>query len=183
MEKTKIIIDISDDIVETGVEIIESCILVGPTNELIEEAYAINKRFTEVKDIKDKYIRVCADYTNLKKRSVQEKKEVADYTVVAVLKALLPFIDSINSVSFDNATLEKVVEGFELIKKQLVDVCQELEVEEINGQGEEYSSKVNEALNTIETDEFESGKITKVYLKGYKYRDKVIRQSMVEVAK
>ena len=44
-----------------------------------------------------------------------------------------------------------------------------------------FSSKYHEAVSTISNPEKESGEITKVYMKGYKYKDKVLRPSMVEV--
>jgi molecular chaperone GrpE len=174
MERNKVVVDIleEDNLIEQNTEI-----------EDTETNTEINRLMSEIQDIKDKYIRVCADYTNLKKRTLQEKKDVEEYTVASVLKSLLPIIDGLNSVSFENATIESLIEGFQMIKTQIDDVFRNLDVEEIDGLGEEYNSKIHEALNTIETEEVESGKITKVYLKGYKYKDKVIRQSMVEVAK
>lgn len=174
MEEKKVIIDIAeeDNMNEQNQEIVD-----------VELDVDVNRLMEEMKDIKEKYVRVCADYTNLKKRSLQEKKEVEEYTIVYILKKLLPLIDSLNSVSFENATIESLTEGFNMIKYQMNEALTNLEVEEILSCGEEYSSKYHEALNTIETTEVESGRITKEYVKGYKYKDRVIRQSMVEVAK
>ncbi|MBO5326420.1 MAG: nucleotide exchange factor GrpE, partial [Lachnospiraceae bacterium] len=73
------------------------------------------------------------------------------------------------------------VEGMNMIYKQLMTEHDKLEVKPIEAVGQEFNPDFHNAIMQVESDEYESGIIAQELLKGYTYRDSVIRHSMVAV--
>ena len=151
----------------------------SPENQEFEEI-DIEKLKEELNDLTDKYVRICADYTNFRKRHSSQMKEIEDFVGISILKQFLPLLDSFNAMSFENASKESLEEGLLSLKNQITHILSKIGVAEISTD-EGYSSKYHEAVATTTNPEKEDGEITKVYMKGYKYREKVLRPSMVEV--
>lgn len=146
----------------------------------LEEVVDVEKLKKELEAINDKYTRICADYTNFRKRHSSEMLEIESYTAVSILKHFIPLLDSFNAMSFENATKDNLQEGLLALKNQLSDILKKIDVSEIQTD-EGFSTKYHEAVSSVVNEEKETGDITKVYMKGYKYKDKVLRPSMVEV--
>jgi molecular chaperone GrpE len=151
----------------------------SPEDQEFEEI-DIEKLREELKDLTDKYVRICADYSNFRRRHGSQMKEIEDFVGISILKQFLPLLDSFNAMSFENATKESLEEGLMSLKNQITHILSKVGVAEIPTD-EGYSSKYHEAVATVANPEKEDGEITKVYMKGYKYREKVLRPSMVEV--
>ncbi len=140
----------------------------------------------QLEDLNNKYIRLAADFENFRKRTAQEKEELATHTTVQVLSKITTVLDTFERAQqhlqeIDNC--QTVKEGYEVAIKQFVDILKKLGMEEIEAIGKEFDPNEHEAITKIPTDEFEPDTIAVVAQKGYKLKDKVIRPALVGVAK
>ena len=140
----------------------------------------------QLEDLNNKYIRLAADFENFRKRTAQEKEELATHTTVQVLSKITTVLDTFERAQqhlqeIDNC--QTVKEGYEVAIKQFVDILKKLGMEEIEAIGKEFDPNEHEAITKIPTDEFEPDTIAVVAQKGYKLKDKIIRPALVGVAK
>lgn len=142
----------------------------------------------ELADLKDRYMRLLAEYDNFRKRTQKEKEEIYAASVAEVVKEWLPLVDDIeravaSSENMDETSVEKVAEGIKLIGKQAGSVLGKLGVEEISGkEGEAFDPNLHEAVMHVEDENFGEQQIAQVFQKGYTCKGKVIRHTVVKVA-
>ena len=136
----------------------------------------------EKEDAHVKYLRLMADFQNYKKRSQKERKDIHAYANEAIVSKLLDVMDN-----FERALDHEAEEGFKagmvMIFDQLKEVLKKFGVEEIKAEHAEFDPNFHHAVMTEDSNSVESGKITMVLQKGYILNGKVIRPSMVKVAK
>ena len=153
-----------------------------------KEEASDNKKESETEkqlaDMNAKYVRLMADFQNQKKRFEKEKADIYQFANEDIVKSLLEVIDNFEralDASQDDGS--KFREGMEMIFKQLMGALEKAGVSEIKALGEEFDPNFHNAVMMEETDEFESNKVSGVMQKGYTLNSKVIRPSMVKVAK
>lgn len=143
---------------------------------------------SELAEMKDRYMRLLAEYDNFRKRTQKEKENIYSDAVAEVVKEWLPLVDDIeravaSSENMDADSVEKVAEGIRLIGKQVGNVLGKLGVEEIeSAQGTEFDPNLHEAVMHIEDDSLGEQQIAQVFQKGYSCKGRVIRHSVVQVA-
>lgn len=139
-----------------------------------------SKKFEElqkqVEEYKNKYLRALADYQNLQKRIEEEKKHIVFETLSKVLRDFLEVFDDI-----EKAEAFVKDEGLRMIKEKFRKIFLKWNVEELKLEGEEFNPEVAEVVDTVEGEK--EGIIKKVYVKGYKLGDKVLRHAKVQVSK
>ncbi|MBO4746525.1 MAG: nucleotide exchange factor GrpE [Clostridiales bacterium] len=142
----------------------------------------------ELAELKDRYMRLLAEYDNFRRRTQKEKEALYLDSVAEVVKEWLPLVDDIeravaSSENMDESSVEKVAEGIKLIGKQAGNVLSKLGVEEIEGkEGETFDPNLHEAVMHIEDDSLGEQEIAQVFQKGYTCKGKVIRHTVVKVA-
>jgi molecular chaperone GrpE len=144
----------------------------------------------KLKDSEDKYLRVHAEFENIKKRLEREKYNAIDYAQEAFAKDLLPVTDTLElainqtEANEENAleVLEKFKEGIDLTIKKLNDVFEKHGIELIDCDGE-FDPNFHNAVMQVDSDEHESGAIVQKLQKGYSYKSRTLRPAMVSVAK
>ncbi len=140
----------------------------------------------KVKEWEDKYLRLYAEYDNFKKRSQREKDARYADAVVDVISAILPVSDNLDralAVEVQSEDAKKVLEGVEMVKKQMNDILSKLEVSEIPAVGEEFDPNLHNAVMHVEEETAADNTIVEEFMKGYRYKDdRIIRHSMVKVA-
>ncbi|WP_373924813.1 nucleotide exchange factor GrpE [Campylobacter hyointestinalis] len=140
----------------------------------------------EIAALKENLIRATADFENIKKRLEREKSEAVKFANESFARDLLPVIDALeiasNLQSGDDEIANKIKDGINLTIEQFKKSFEKYGIKEISTDTE-FNPEVHNAINYIETDEVESGKIAAVYQKGYLYNDRVLRPSMVVIAK
>ncbi|MCR8695715.1 MULTISPECIES: nucleotide exchange factor GrpE [Campylobacter] len=141
---------------------------------------------SELAKVKEDLIRATADFENIKKRLEREKAEALKFANESFARDLLPVIDALeiaaNLQSGDDEIANKIKDGINLTIEQFKKCFEKYGIKEIDTSGE-FNPEVHNAINYIETEEVESGKIATVYQKGYLYNDRVLRPSMVVIAK
>lgn len=143
---------------------------------------------SELAEMKDRYMRLLAEYDNFRRRTQKEKENIYSDAVAEVVKEWLPLVDDIeravaSSENMDADSVEKVAEGIRLIGKQVGNVLGKLGVEEIASEaGTEFDPNLHEAVMHIEDDSLGEQQIAQVFQKGYSCKGRVIRHSVVQVA-
>jgi molecular chaperone GrpE len=142
---------------------------------------------SSVKDEKDKFLRLFAEFENYKKRTSKERLDLYKTASQELMTALLPILDDLNRASneFEKSKEKALVEGFSLIKNKFSDTLktQGLILIEVK-KGDDFDAEIHEAITQIpaENDKMK-GKIIDVIEFGYKLGDKVIRYPKVVVGK
>lgn len=167
----------------------------APSEDIIREIEnlksELEKKGKEAKDNYDKYLRAYAEFENYKKRIVKDQSEFLKFANERLIKELLPAIDNLeravehakgNSQKEEEA-IKGLIAGVELILKQFKDVLGNLGVKEVKSVGEPFDPTKHEAVNHIETDEYEDNIIINEFQKGYLLNSRLLRPALVSVAK
>lgn len=139
-------------------------------------------------ELEKRYMSLYAEYDNFRKRTQKEKENLYADAVADVTKEFLTVLDNIdraveNAKNADENSIDKVIEGVELLGKQAGSVLAKIGVEEIKTErGEKFDPNVHEAVMHIEDEELGEQEIAMVFSKGYSYKGKVIRHAVVQVA-
>ena len=123
--------------------------------------------------------------TEEQKRTTKEKEQMFSMGEKNVIEKILPVVDNFERGLTSIPEEEKgspVASGMEMIYKQLRKVLEDLGVKEIEAVGKEFDPNFHNAVMQVESEEYESGVVAQEFIKGYMYRDQVIRHSMVGVA-
>ena len=142
----------------------------------------------QLKDSEDKYLRVHADFENIKKRLEREKYQAIDYASEKFAKDLLAPLDSLEmalqsaNVNLDAAELlGKLKEGIELTIKNFNTTFEKHNISKIETDGE-FDPNVHNAVMQVDSENHESGQIVTELQKGYMLKDRLLRPSMVSIA-
>jgi len=145
----------------------------------------IEKLQQEKEELHNQYLRLAADFQNYKRRNEKEKNDIYEFANEKLILELLPIIDNferaLQSVK-ESEENKKFVEGVEMIFKQLLAVLNKNGVQEIDAMGKAFDPNYHHAVMQEENPDYESNTIIEVLQKGYTFREKVIRPSMVKVA-
>ena len=140
----------------------------------------------KVKEWEDKYVRLYAEFDNYQKRTQKEKDARYADAVIDTVAGFLEVSDNLEraiSISVETEEAKKVLEGVELVKKQMADILSKLGVEPIKAVGEEFDPNVHNAVMHIEDENITENTVVEELQKGYIYKnERVVRYSMVKVA-
>ena len=150
-----------------------------------ENGKAAAQASREEEALSQKYMRLAADFQNFKRRTEKEKTDIYQY---ANEKIALDIIEVMDNFDRALAHIEDVqdkgfAEGMEKIYTQLSGVLDKNNIIEIKAEGEVFDPNFHNAVMTEENPEFESGIVIQAMQKGYTLNGKVIRPSMVKVAR
>jgi molecular chaperone GrpE len=148
-----------------------------------EESASLRQQLDEVRD---KYMRMYAEFENYKKRSVREKLDWMKTAAQDTMSALLPVLDD-----FDRAKKfagEKTEtgwsEGVELVYQKLYNILKQKGLEPMQSTGEVFDPELHDAITEIPAPAEElKGKVVDTIEKGYRLNDKIIRHAKVVVGK
>ena len=142
-----------------------------------------NKKLSnELEALKDRLLRLTAEYDNYRKRTAKEKEGIYTDACTDVLKEVLPVADNLERALAVDGNVEDLKKGVEMTIKGFLNSLEKLGVEEIdttNG----FDPNLHQAISVVEDENLNSNDVAQVYQKGYKKGEKVIRYSMVTVAK
>ena len=162
-------------------------------DELLEE---FNKKNEEIEKLKEdlerqeaetqEYIslsqRLQADFENFKKITDKQNKEIIKFANENIIKEFLDcYEDFGRALEVEND--ENLREGIELTYNKFKDILTKEGVEEIHAKGEKFDLNKHEALMVQKSDDVENGYVIEELMKGYMYKDKVLKYSKVIVCK
>ena len=149
-----------------------------------DEKSELDKAKEQIQGLSDKLMRKAAEFDNYKKRTAKEKEDFYKMAVCETVAPLLPVLDNLErAVDAAEAAGESgsVLDGIKMVKKQFEDALSGIGIEHIDAVGKEFDPEKHNAVMTGDSDEAENTVIEE-FQKGYTYKDKVVRHSMVKVS-
>lgn len=132
--------------------------------------------------LNDKYLRVCAEYDNFRKRSLKEKEGIYGDVRSNVVTSFLPVYDNLVRALETKTEDEAYRKGVEMIMNQFNQTLEKLGVSEIPALGEKFNPELHNAVMHVDDESKGENEIVEVFQKGFKLGDKIIRFAMVKVA-
>jgi len=138
----------------------------------------------EKQELYDRLLRKQAEFDNFRKRTEREKIESYDFAVANFILGLLPALDGLErglSVT-EGETVESYKKGIELILKQLRDQLAFAGVQPIRATGKMFDPNFHQAVMREESAVLPENEIIEEMQRGYTFKDRLLRPSMVKVA-
>ena len=143
-----------------------------------------DKKDEKIEELTDRLTRQLAEFDNYRKRT--EKEKASMYTIGAkdIVEKILPVVDNFERglATVEHPEDDPFAEGMNKIYKQLVKTLEVMGVTVIEAVGQEFDPNLHNAVMHVEDEEAGENIIVEEFLKGYKYKDIVVRHSMVKVA-
>ena len=142
----------------------------------------------EAEEYKDKWLRAAAEFANVRKRNERIMAEAIAHANARLIRQLLPIVDDFE-LAFQNVPEDlneaeaRWVEGFRLIQRKLEQLLAAEGVTPIEAEGQQFDPFLHEAIAHEEAEDYEDGQIIAEVRKGYKLGERVLRPSLVRVAK
>lgn len=147
---------------------------------------ALDERQKEIEELKQKLLYQQADFENFKKLKAREKQEVLRFGNETLIKELLPVIDNLErAIEHAGKTDEakSIAEGVALTLSGFLKVLEKFDVTRVDAAGKKFDPNVHEAVYQEESGEVEPGTVIGEFQKGYVMDGRLLRPSMVSVAK
>ena len=186
----------NEEVEETVEETVEST----ETEEVVEETTEENeeekpkkegffkkkkdKKDEQIEELNERVVRQMAEFDNFRKRSEKEKSMMFDMGAKHVVEKILPVVDNFERgfTTVEDADKDDAfVQGMQQVYKQLMTELEAMGVTPIEAVGQEFNPDFHNAVMQVESEEYESGIIAQEFMKGYMYKDTVVRHSMVGV--
>ena len=146
----------------------------------------------KLKSTQDKLLRTMAEMENQRRRFEKEKKEAFEFGGFNFAAEALSLIDNIDRAvtSFkndenlkNNKDLNKIIDAIEIVKKDVVSVFKKNGIESINCINKKFDPNFHQAMMEVEDNTKEPGTVVQEIQKGYMMKDRLLRPSLVGVAK
>ena len=157
---------------QEAVEITEA-----PANE--EKAPEKDKKDEEIAKLKDQLLRNMAEYDNYRKRTAKEKADLMPDITARIVGEFLPIMDNLERALETECSDENYKIGVKMIYDSFMSTLDKLGVEKVPT--EDFDPAMHQAVQQVQSDELESGKIASVFQNGYRIGTKVLRFAMVAV--
>lgn len=134
---------------------------------------------------KDKYARLIAEFDNFRKRNEKEKDQMYDFGARVVIEKILPVIDNFErglAALSDEEKEGAFAQGMDKTYKQFMSILDGLGVKPIEAVGAEFNPEIHNAVMHVDDEEAGENVIVEEFQKGYTYKDRLVRPSMVKVA-
>ncbi len=139
---------------------------------------------SELDALNSKYLRLYADFENYRKRVNKDKEELVRYGNESLIYELLPVLDNLE-LALKHATGDLnagLVQGVEVTLKELHRTLEKFGVTRIAAQGQPFDPAVHHAMSQVERADLPEKLVAEEFRAGYRYRDKVLRPSLVSVS-
>ena len=143
-----------------------------------------DKKDEKIEELTDQVKRQMAEFENFRKRTEKEKTQMFDMGAKTIIEKILPVVDNFERgfTTVEEADKEDAfVQGMDKVYKQLMTELEAIGVKPIEAVGCEFNPDFHNAVMQVASEEYESGVVAQELLKGYMYKDSVVRHSMVAV--
>ncbi len=143
----------------------------------------IQKLESDIEDLKNKNIRLLAEFDNFKKRNMEERRQILQYDGKDFIVNILPVLDDLDrTLSIKELKNNKnIYSGIKMIIDKINKILDDKGVKSYKSVGEAFDTSVHEALMMKKSNK-KSGLVLEEFEKGYLYHDKVIRHAKVIVS-
>jgi molecular chaperone GrpE len=149
-----------------------------------EERPETPPRSTEVEELNNKYLRLYADFENYRKRVNKDKEDLMRYGNESLLYELLPAIDNLE-LAMKHASgdvISGLAQGVEITLKELQRTLEKFGLTRIEATDKPFDPAVHHAMSQVERKDIPEKMVAEEFRAGYRYRDKVLRPSLVSVS-
>lgn len=178
MQEEKREIETSDDI-----DVIET---KGNNSDVTQET--ISNLQKELEAMKERYLRLYAEFENYKKKVQKDKEELIKYSNESLIFEILPIVDSIemaikHSIEAQKEGVNALRQGVENTLREIYRTLEKFGVQPIEAKDKPFNPNLHHAMSQIERDDLDENTVVEEFRKGYMLKDKVIRPSLVVVSK
>lgn len=129
-------------------------------------------------------LRALADMENMRRRVRKEQEDMAKYASLRLIENLLPVMDNFEralTADKENMTVESLLQGVDMVYRQIKQVFDQEGLSAIEAVGKPFDPHFHQAVMQVDDPDSESGVVVEELQKGYQFKDRVIRPSMVKV--
>lgn len=140
----------------------------------------------EAQKFKHDFLYLRAEFDNYKRHAIKERSDLLKFGAERLVRDLLAGLDNFERALSMHVTSENYagfVKGIEMTAIDLRSALQKHGINEIESQGQSFDPNLHEALGSEPSNEVPEGQVIKVFKKGYKYHEKVLRPSQVVISK
>jgi molecular chaperone GrpE len=155
-----------------------------PPEPTPEERLAAAK--DETKAMKEKMLRVAADFENYRRRAQKETDEARQRGKQGAVKDLLPVFDNLERATAhvdDKTDVNSMLDGLHMVHKQFIDVLGKMGIERIDALGKGFDPTVHESIQYEHSDEYEAGIVMNELQPGYRQGNMLLRPALVMVSR
>ncbi len=136
----------------------------------------------EKAELHDQVLRRQADFENFRRRMERDRSEFLQFAGMELARELLPVLDDFVRALKVECADQEYARGVELIYNRLYESLKKMGLEPIDTKGQKFDPNLHQAVDRVESDQFEDHQILEEYQKGYNFKGKLLRPSMVRVA-
>ena len=159
----------------------------GEDDPIKELEAKLETKEKEAVETYDRLLRVSAEFDNYKKRSTREMSEYRKFANQSLIKEMLSVVDNLelamNSTNGHKAIDKDLLQGLEMTHKEILKVFEKFNVKPIDAKGQPFDPTFHEAVMQEETNDSPKNTVINELQKGYIIHDRLLRPSMVVVAK
>jgi molecular chaperone GrpE len=139
----------------------------------------------ELQEMNDKYIRLYAEFDNYRKRVNKDREELIKYANEGIIYQLLPVIDNLEMAlkHSNDSTSSGLVQGVENTLREFLRTLEKFGLNPIEAVNKPFDPSLHEAMCVIERKDIEENLVVEEFRKGYIFKEKVLRPSLVSVSK
>ena len=144
-----------------------------------------DKKDEQIAELTDRLMRQMAEFDNFRKRTEREKAQMFEIGAKDIIEKILPVVDNFER-GFAGLSEEELAtpfaQGMDKVYKQMISTLEAAGVKPIEAVGKEFDPNLHNAVMHEDNEEFGENIVSEEFIKGYTYRDSVVRHSMVKVA-
>jgi molecular chaperone GrpE len=154
---------------------------VDPLRDVIKaERDALKSERDELKEL---LLRRQAEFDNFRKRTEKERSEYVQYAGMEIVRDILPILDDFDrAMKVQSGATPEYTKGVEMIHSRIYDTLRKVGLEPIETAGKSFDPHLHQAVERVETDDSPEGTILGEFQRGYNFKSKLLRPSMVKVA-
>ncbi|MBQ7063731.1 MAG: nucleotide exchange factor GrpE [Firmicutes bacterium] len=159
--------------------------LTAEQQQIADLQAELDKARKQSDDYLDRLRRTMAEFDNFRKRTGKEKEQERMNGQIAVISTVLDLLDNFEramAAFSEEDEASPMGQGIRMVYKQFVDALKGIGVEEIPALGENFDPEKHNAVQHIEDETIDENIVCEVFQKGYTFKGKVVRYSMVKVA-
>jgi molecular chaperone GrpE len=146
-----------------------------------------DKLLNEKQELYDRLLRNQAEFENARRRAERERSEFIQYAGMEMVREILPVVDDFQRALQSGAGLadgpaKDYIKGIELIYQRLVDRLTKVGLEPIDVAGKLFDPNLHQAVERLETEDVPDQTILAEFQRGYLFKGRLLRPSMVKVA-
>lgn len=150
--------------------------------QLVSLAAERDQLQAEKAELNDRLLRRQADFENYRKRVERDRSDFIQFAAMELVRDLLPILDDFERALRVETADQEYAKGVEMIYQRFFDALKKVGLEPIETEGRTFDPNLHEALDRVETEEAEDMAILHEYQRGYNFRGRLLRPSMVKVA-